>query len=110
MMLPNYENAYVPEHKLTEYLLSETHAIGKAKAKYFRSLGYTETNFDLLEHDLLLIAKSFEITQQFEISFGLKYTIKGQLTTPNGSVARIITVWVVEPQDNRPRFVTAYPV
>ena len=109
-MLPNYENAYVPEPKLTEYLLSEKHAVGKAKAKYFRSLGYTEANVDQLQHDLLMIVKSYEISQKIETSFGLKYIVEGQLATPNGSTARVITVWVVEPVDNIPRFVTAYPV
>lgn len=57
-----------------------------------------------------MIAKSYEITNKFETNFGLKYTIDGQLSTPNGSVVRITTVWVVEPPDDRPRFVTAYPV
>jgi hypothetical protein len=110
MMLPNYENAYVPESKLTGYLLSDTHAVGKAKAKYFRSLGYAETNVDQLRYDILMIAKSNEITNKFETSFGLKYTIDGQLSAPNGSIVRITMVWVVEPPDDRPRFVTAYPV
>ena len=110
MMLPNYENAYLPDSKLTGYLLSETHAVGKAKGKYFRSLGYTENNVDQLKEDILMIAKSYEITNKFETNFGLKYTIIGRLSTPNGSVVRITTVWVVEPPDDRPRFVTAYPV
>ena len=109
-MLPNHENAYVPERKLKEYLLSEKHAVGKSKAKYFRSLGYTESNVDQLQNDLLMIVKSYEITQKIETSFGLKYTVEGQFVTPKRSIVRIITVWVVEPVDNRPRFVTAYPV
>lgn len=109
-MLPNYENAYVPESKLTGYLLSETHAIGKAKAKYFRSLGYTENNVDQLKQDILMVAKSYGIKEKFETNFGLKYTVHGQLSTPNGSTVRITTVWVVEPPDDKPRFVTAYPV
>ena len=62
-MLPNHEQAYVPEPKLKEYLLSETHAVGKAKAKYFRSIGYTEVNADDLANALLMIAKSNEIAQ-----------------------------------------------
>jgi hypothetical protein len=110
MMVPNYENAYVPEPKLTEYLLSEKHAVGKAKAKYFRSLGYNDANVDQLQRDLIMIVKSNEITHKIETSFGLKYIVEGQLETPKGSIAQVITVWVVEPIDNRPRFVTAYPV
>ena len=57
MKLPNSENAYVPESKLSDYLLSEKHAVGKAKAKYFRSLGYTVKNVKRLQADLLVIVK-----------------------------------------------------
>ena len=48
MKLPNYKNAYIPNEKLTEYLLSETHPTGNSKAKLFRSLGFNETNTSLL--------------------------------------------------------------
>jgi hypothetical protein len=95
---------------LTEYLLSERHAIGKAKAKYFRSLGYNDANIDQLQRDLIMIVKSHEITHKVETPFGLKYIVEGQLETPNGPIAQVITVWVVEPIDNRPRFITAYPI
>ena len=44
MKLPNRENAYIPPRKLTEYLLSETHSIGKSKAKFFRAIGFDEEN------------------------------------------------------------------
>jgi len=44
IMLPNREQAYIPKLKLKEYLLSKTHTIGKAKAKYLHSIGFTEKN------------------------------------------------------------------
>jgi len=44
MRLPNGTNAYVPREKLVEYLLSETHAVGKSKARFFRGFGFDETN------------------------------------------------------------------
>jgi hypothetical protein len=42
MPLPNAENAYVPLSKITRYLLSETHSVGRAKARFFRALGFNE--------------------------------------------------------------------
>ena len=108
-MLPNHEQAYIPEPKLTKYLLSETHAVGKAKAKYFRSLGYTEANADQLADGLLMIAKSKEVSQAVTTPYGTKYIMEGDLFTPIGTTVRIRTVWVVESDDKRPRFVTAYP-
>ena len=109
-MLPNCEQAYVPEPKLKEYLLSDAHAVGRAKAKYFRLLGYTKANTDELANALLLIAKSNEITQEISTPYGVKYSIEGEIATPIGAAVRIITVWVIELSDERPRFVTAYPV
>ena len=78
-MLPNHEQAYIPEPKLTKYLLSETHAVGKSKAKYFRSLGYTEANADQLADGLLMIAKSEPITHN-------------KANSADAKVARLISV------------------
>ena len=107
--LPNYEKAYVPKQKLRNYLLSETHAVGKIKARYFRSLGYTEENADLLSDAFLMIAKSEGVSQEITSRYGNKYIIEGELVTPIGTRVRIRTVWVLESLDERPRFVTAYP-
>jgi len=109
MSLPNYEKAYVPTQKLRDYLLSETHAVGRAKAKYFRSLGYTEKDADQLAGDLLKIAQSEGVRQEVASDYGTKYVIDGDLVTPVGTTVRLRTVWVVELYDERPRFVTAYP-
>lgn len=109
MKLPNSEKAYVSEQKLTEYLLFETYAVGKSKAKYFRAIGYDRTNSDQLREALINIAKSYEIDQKVETDFGIKYIVDGQLVTPNGNTVRIRTILVVESADDPPRFVTAYP-
>ena len=109
-MLPNRDRAYITKEKLTNYLLSETHAIGKAKAKFFRSLGYSEENYDQLANAILMIVKSESVIQQMTTPYGTKYIVEGNFNTPIGITVRISTVWVVESHDDRPRFVTAYPV
>jgi len=85
MNLPNYEKAYVPKQKLSNYLLSETHAVGKAKARYFRPLGYTEENADQLADALLMIAKPEGVSQELTSRYGTKYIIDGELVTPIGT-------------------------
>ena len=110
MSLPNCEKAYVPEQKLKAYLLSETHAIGRAKAKYFRRFGYTEGNAKELADALLAIVKSEEVREEVATDYGTKYVVDGDIPTPAGTTARLRTVWVIEPRDDRPRFVTAYPI
>lgn len=61
MKLPNRENAFISTEKLTNYLLSETHLVGKSKAKFFRKYGFNEKNVNKLERELLYIAKSRDV-------------------------------------------------
>jgi hypothetical protein len=109
MPLPNADQAIVPAEKLTNYLLSETHPVGKLKARFFRSLGYDERNVDLLREQLREIARSGVVSKFDPSPYGTKYIVDGQLISPTGGQALIRTVWVIEP-GQPPRFVTAYPL
>ena len=109
MQLPNRLQAYIPSEKLSAYLLSETHAVGKAKAMFFRALGFDETNMHLLEHGLLTLAHSTSVQDVVPSPHGVKYVIEGVLDTPSGTAPRIRTVWILEPGETSLRFVTAYP-
>ena len=77
MQLPNRLQAYIPSQKLHAYLLSETHAVGKAKATFFRALGFNETNAHLLEHGLLTLAHSAPVQEVIPSPHGVKYVIEG---------------------------------
>jgi hypothetical protein len=109
MNLPHSKNASVEERKLRAYLLSDTHSVGKVKAKYFRELGYGEDNVDLLRDALLRIAIVDEVSESVATPFGVKYVVDGELVAPAGIVANIRTVWILEEGETNPRFVTAYP-
>lgn len=109
MRLPNCRQAYIPPQKLSAYLLSETHAVGKAKAKFFRALGFNETNTSLLEQGLLTIAHGATAQDVVASPHGTKYILAGVLETPGGTSPRIRTIWILETGEERPRFVTAYP-
>ncbi len=82
-MIPSTENAYVPLVKLLNYLLSETHPVGKSKAKYLRALGFNEANVVLLKQGLLDIAKSEDVKEVNSLH-GIKYIADGMLQTPSG--------------------------
>ncbi len=109
MQLPNCLQAYIPSEKLSAYLLSETHAVGKAKATFFRALGFHETNMHLLEHGLLTLAHNAPVQEVVPSPHGVKYVIEGVLETSRGTAPRIRTVWILETGETNPRFVTAYP-
>lgn len=109
MFLPNRYKAYVPSPKLSAYLLSETHPVGKSKAKFFRSFGYNETNTELLEYGLSSVAQTQPIREVTSSAHGTKYVIDGTLETPAGISVKVMTVWIIDTGKTDPRFVTAYP-
>lgn len=110
MKLSFRQNAYIPREKLTKYLLSETHPVGSSKARFFRSLGFDETNTDKLTESLLRISQENDVKEARNLLYGTNYVIDGKMETPSGRVAMITTVWFIKTGQTRPRFVTAYPV
>jgi len=110
LQLPNKEKAYVPPHKIVNYLLSETHAIGKSKARFLRSLGFDENTVAELEQGLLEIAQTGEVQESIVSPHGTKYVIDGFLKTPRGFSVQMRTIWIIEARHQAPRFVTAYPI
>jgi len=72
MKLPYRKKAHIPIEKLTEYILSETHTVGKLKAKFFRSAGFKETNVSILKESLLTIAHTQEVKKVVTSSHGKK--------------------------------------
>ena len=93
--LPNSRAAYIPSGKLTAYLLSETHSVGKSKARLFRSIGYNEQNVSLLKEGLLTIAHIEDIVDTQSSEHGVKYVIDGLLRAPAGETLKIRTIWII---------------
>jgi len=110
MELPNRLRAYVSISKITDYLLSETHAVGKSKARFFRSFGFDETNINQFEQGLINIAYRESVVETTETIYGKKFVVDGELKTPNGIMIRLRTVWIIESGDEIPRLVTAHPL
>lgn len=110
MKLPNSDKAYIPKEKLTNYLLSETHPVGSSKAKFFRGLGYNETNVGELTKSLLHIAQTKDVKSVRKLDYGTNYLIEGTIKTQSRKTVTITTVWFIQTSKVRPSFVTAYPV
>lgn len=110
MKLPYRQNAYIPKAKLIEYLLSQTHAVGKFKAKFFYKLGFNQSTVSIFERALLDIAQSKEIKEELSTVYGTKYVIDGKINTPSNKTVKIRTIWILEKGLKKPRFITVYPV
>jgi hypothetical protein len=95
--------------KIANYLLSETHIVGKSKAKFFGHLVLTKQMSANSSKGLSILPKQ-NWSPDTETIFGKKYVIDGELETPNGNMIHLRTVWIIETGDDIPRLVTAHPL
>lgn len=109
MRMPGSERAHVEAEKLTGYLLSREHPVGRFKAAFFAKLGYTLQTWEQLLVELQRIADSEDAIMGQESDFGQKYEVRTELAGPSGWTSAVVTVWLVRRGENFPRFVTAYP-
>ena len=109
MVLPHRESAHIPQTKLTGYLLSETHPVGRFKAWLPLAVGYDTANTQILEQGLIDIAREEEVTETISTSYGTMYVIDSTLQTPRGTGLQMRTVWIIASGESRPQLVTAYP-
>jgi hypothetical protein len=109
MKLPHPNQAQVDREKITEYLLSDTHPDGSAKARFFKKFGFRAEAWEILAAALRRHGSSHSVVKTVESAYGMRYTVEGEIETPDGRNPRIRTVWVVERNSTQPRLITAYP-
>lgn len=63
MKLPKAESVRIDERKVRGYLLSQTHPVGRFKARVFAALGFDEATADAFVGDLRRIAAEGEVSQ-----------------------------------------------
>jgi hypothetical protein len=107
--LPNEARAVVAEEKVTNYLLSTTHPVGRWKAAYFIEHGFSVDRPDELIGALLIHAAEHEVAEMETTDYGTIFTIEGPLETPSGRRPGVRSVWIVTTGIEFPRLVTAYP-
>jgi len=108
MILPNAENARVNLSKIVDYLLSEAHPVGRAKAEFFMSLGFSSTRPEELRTAFRKLASGSEVVDREVTIYGTKYVVDGLIEGEQR--ARFVrTVWFAQLGDDVPRLVTAYP-
>jgi hypothetical protein len=109
LRLPSIEYAVIDPAKLRDYLLSPTHPVGRFKAVFFSSLGYTQENWRQLDTDLRQQHLTKDARVREETEYGKKYEIRGEIRGPAGKTAEVVSVWILLVDENVPRFITAYP-
>lgn len=108
-LLPNAANATLDDQKITNYLLDRTHLKGAGKASFFMAHGFTPADWTRLKAALLNHARMNQVSNQTANQHGQVYEISCSLMTPDNTNPCIISVWIIQPPDPFPRFVTVYP-
>jgi hypothetical protein len=107
--LPGAERAIVDAAKVRDYLLSPEHPVGRAKARFFATLGFRRDGWAELRDALLALGRTGEAAPGQANAFGQKYLVRGTIRGPAGREAAVVTVWIVVHGEGAPRLVTAYP-
>lgn len=108
MKIPNADRAHIPREKLQDYILSETHAVGRFKAKFFRALGYGRDEWRALRDDILSLLEN-EAVEKDLTEYGQKYEVRGIIQGPSGKRAEVVSAWIILDGEDYPRFITVYP-
>jgi len=77
------DRAVVEPAKVRGYLLSLQHPIGRAKAHFFQTLGFTQADWSKLQQALRELARSGEAELGEANAFGQKYAVRGILQGPH---------------------------
>lgn len=107
--LPGADRAVLDESKVRDYLLSDSHPVGRFKAAFFGAMGYSAAEWASLAADLRHHAMDGEAFASEANEYGQKYEVRGRLVGPTGKTANLVALWIVLKGEGFPRFVTAFP-
>ena len=105
-----WEDASVPDAKLSDYLLALDHPVGPSKACVLRRAGFHPSDIGALSAALVDLAREDRIVGRSSTGHGVKLVVDGRLRTPSGRDPEWRTVWIIPPEAPAPRFVTGCPI
>jgi len=108
--LPNAENGRIDPEKVTEYLLCLSHPVGAAKAEFFAQFGFALDHWKVLADSLLRHGQIHQVSNVVESEYGTRYSVDGELQSPDGRNPMVRTVWIIERGELAPRLITAHPI
>jgi hypothetical protein len=106
--LPRADRVRIDVPKVSNYLLSPLHPVGRFKARVFRALGFEQATLSAFVAEVRRIAAEGDVAEVEDFEFGRKYTVPGELRGPRGT-ARVVTVWMQEAGQEDVRLVTVRP-
>lgn len=108
MRLPRGESAVVDLRKITDYLLSPNHPLGRHKARVFaRALGLKAVDASHLAAALAEAARVRDAVFDTSDGYGERFHIDFPITF-QGRQANLRSAWLVPPGSSAPILLTAY--
>jgi hypothetical protein len=101
------QDAVISEAKMANYLLRRQPE--NDKSAFLALAGYTAARADRLTKDIRALILSQDAEFEKSTEYGDKYRIRGILTGPNGRILRVVSIWMVENETGRTKFVTLFP-
>lgn len=83
--------------------------MGRSKARFFASLGFTRAEWPTLQSALIQLGRDGEAAVASASVFGQKYEIRSIIQGASWETALAVTVWIILTGETPPRFVTAHP-
>ncbi len=110
MKISNASIAVVRESKVTDYLLSSEHELGRFKEAFFRAFGFSRDQWETLQEALLSHVRLYDTTAEELTPYGVKYIVEGPISSPDGRDPLVRSIWIIRAGQRIPEFVTAYPL
>ena len=89
MKLPNVDQVVVPRAKIVDYLLSETHPVGRHKAMFFLRFGFKPDDWQEMAAALKQHALKHDIAREEPSPFGRRLIIEGHYCPANAGVTLV---------------------
>lgn len=101
------EDAFLAPEKFQEYLLKKLP--DNDKSGFLASAGYTIENWERLAFDVQKQLLPLDAARSRETLFGDLYEIHGVLAGPNGKSLKVVSIWMIESESKKTKFITLYP-
>lgn len=109
MRLPRAEEAVIAPEKLRRYALDPTHTRGRHKARVFAAvLGIGHSDWLYLHDQILAAVLSASVQRRRSTPFGVAYEVLVAVEGLNGVRAPVVTTWIVQRHDPRPRLTSTW--
>lgn len=106
-LLPNYENAVIPEEKFTKYALNPERDADKAVA-FERALGYNLANVNELIANIKNNLSKFPAKLKGDKGYGNIYELILTIEGANGKKAKVLTGWIDDKRTGEMRLTTVH--